>query len=341
MAGQVARPKTAPNAFKNRSVDSAVATAFKAGDLRVTVFNGMKSIGGSSLIFGEGLHRSRVEIYAGDTKVTESLVERGSVDTEFSWSGFESVFKTLAVTSPNLRLVVFDCNRAHERQPLGQSRLSLYDVTPFVENFKIVLPIESRIDLQNFDSSKKTVVGVLTLLVTYEPYVVVSMAPNQIEKIKIAKMRKMRLGFGWSSIRDDLDITDGVGASVVMFDRLGGFIDAVDIRRPRSRRGPRLRYRNVRYSQDEADIGAEDVEEVLLDVRDPMQQRALCYFLVLCARDRATYLDDLATSYFRVVDGDSGLGKCKYSPSEGAAKSTACILGRIHKDPLDDKVIIA
>ena len=127
---------------------------------------------------------------------------------------------------------------------------------------------------------------------------------------------------------DGVQDGDVFGASIVMFDRQGRFVDGVDARRVRSRRGPRVAFGPSSGRR----------EQFAVDLRDPLQEGVFAYFLVLNGRTDSSDLRKLGNIRVRLINGDTNIVEnCRYEVSVGAA-TTSLLLARAWKDPKNNKV---
>ena len=114
--------------------------------------------------------------------------------------------------------------------------------------------------------------------------------------------------------------SDSFGASVVMFDRQGRFIDGVDSRRVRSRRGPLVTHRFDSNG-----------EEFILDLKDPQQDNVFVYFVVLNGRNESSDLRKLGSISVDMINADSEVKYFNYSISVNDSCG-ASILMKFQKD---------
>jgi tellurium resistance protein TerZ len=118
---------------------------------------------------------------------------------------------------------------------------------------------------------------------------------------------------------DGVQDGDRFGASVVMFDRQGKFIDGVDARRVRSRRGPLVTYEST---------GGR--EEFVLNLTDPLQDNVFVYFIVLNGRTDSSDLSKLGHIRVELLDGEVHKPMCRYvAKSRSVGKSI--LLARVTK----------
>lgn len=358
------RPKTAPN-NRLRSDENGTVTRhdnpllFSGGKLRLTVLNAEKYIGQSKLVFGgAGVHPSKIQVYSLNEMLGESIVNHGGVDEDFQWAGYEDDLKEMDITnSPIVRIVVFACDRSNCRQPLGWATVSLMDMPDIgSDDYRTTTAVQTRGDVDSFDPKAVSIVGSITLKLQYDPFKVVSLGQFEDHHIDTKDMTAIRFGFGWSSAEAATDVSSGAySASLVMFDRNGRFIDAVDSRHPRSKRGPRCLHRRI---PDKSGDGFADIEAVQLQLASAAPQRlsnVFAVFVVITAADPGASLSDLSGGmYFRVVHGNSNKENCRYSvlvrPIHRVTTyhlhncmrmcnlqidepSSACIMARLVRDP--------
>lgn len=317
------RPHTAPN-NKLRSDESGYTSRnscqviFSGGQLRLTVLNAEKYTGNSRIVFGKGgRYVSKIQIFSLDEKIGESVVSHGGVDEDFQWAGYEDDLKLMSITySPIIRLVVYDCERCNERQPLGWALVSLMDIPGVAsKDYRVTTAIHVRSDVDSFDPKAVSIVGSITLKFEYDPYKVISLKQFQDHAIDIHGMSAIRFGFGWSAHSTDIDIYNGkYSAAVVMFDRNGKFIDAVDGFHPRAKRGPRSIHRMIPNKSDNSFADIEGVQVQLRDVNTAKQSRVFAYFVIITAKGVNSSLSDLSGGmYFRIVNGNNNTENCRYT----------------------------
>ena len=161
-------------------------------------------------------------------------------------------------------------------------------------------------------------------------YELVSLVSKQEYRIDTSYMQSLVISVRW--IEPEGVWPGGCGASIVMFDRQGKFIDGVDARRVRSRRGPLVTHGRI-------DLAVGLGEEYEISVRNSRQQEVFIYYVVLVARDNEVNLMNYTGIAVTVKDGDSKMEMCKYL-CQVENSATTLVLTRLWKAPSNNKVTI-
>jgi stress response protein SCP2 len=331
-------PATPRNGVKSSELRKSI---FLGGGLMITIVQAEK-IFGSGRVFGRGgKYKSYVHVSCGNKQIAKSVIEDGVVsltNSRWTWAGFDSNFRIMDITpalASVVRILVYDCDRTDVNTPLGVVNVPLQYVCNSAEpDYNCILPIE-HYNKFGFPTAQ----GSVMMNITFSPYYGSNISRFGEHPTDVSKMKTtLSFGVGW-----DLKQLGGVastyeyGASLVMFNASGGFIDAVDARKKKSRKGPPATYDSVLTH----DGFMCDKEQFSVDLKHRNQQSVFAYFLVLCARTEAATLQDLQNVYVRVLDGKSKKEDCRYDVDIAAStlpSSTACVAARITKNPNNRKV---
>ena len=164
---------------------------------------------------------------------------------------------------------------------------------------------------------------------TIQKILIVSLIQHEEHELDVSGIDSVAVHIGW----DHNGSSNGLyGASVVMFDREGRFVDGVDARRVVSRRGPKL-------SHHDHSIATCGHEEFVVDVLDQKQDNVAVYYIVLNARNNDSTLKDISDYGVKVMYGANRTESCRYAPVDVPPESQGILLARIYKNHGDQKVI--
>ena len=159
---------------------------------------------------------------------------------------------------------------------------------------------------------------------------IVDLVPYVSHRINISHSNTVRVDISCST--EGIQGGDEFGASIVMFDRQGKFIDGVDARRVRSRRGPLVTYKDPSSSTMLA--------EFVVNLKDPLQDNVFVYFIVLNGRNDSSDLSKLGQIRMRIINGEKHeIENCRYN-STPSVSVNSIILSRVWKDPKNLKVFL-
>jgi hypothetical protein len=307
---------------------------------------------GDGMVFGNGRFPSFIQVNCGGNLLKQATVSAGSVsDESFSWSGYTCDIEPIRVTadmrSSRVDIMIFDSNRRSPDEPLGIAMLDLRELTSAVE-FTCTLAIEPAIAIDpiamleddlSMGSVDGTALGSITLRVKFSPFIGYKMYKGNEYRIDITYMSNIEFAFGWRS--DDIPsssprLQEDFGATLLMFDMSGKFMDAVDATTTQSRRGPPSHHRIL-----PADGFGTDLIEITVHFKHILKRhdnnKTIIYVLMVSSRRDDVQLSDLRSMYVRVTDGGTKRphGRYDVSPERGAS---ACVMARVWRNLANDQV---
>lgn len=163
---------------------------------------------------------------------------------------------------------------------------------------------------------------------TVQKILIVSLQQHEEHEFEVSDSKCVGIHVDWATRNNAVGF---FGASVVMLDRKGCFVDGVDSRRFVSRRGARLSH----HGRDSV-VGFG--EDAVIDLTDPKQENISTYFVILNGRTVSSNLQDLNVVCVRVSCGSSGFEVCRYAISNVTQLSRGVVLIRICKKADDSNV---
>ena len=156
-----------------------------------------------------------------------------------------------------------------------------------------------------------------------DPYckVKVSLSEGDEYILDTSTMSSVQFGLNWELPKEDF------GAAVVSFDKLGHFIEGVDMRRPQSRTGPAIKY---------SSLGVPKGGKFEVDLGGSAQENVFCYFLVVAGKLESSELRQLGAISTRLLDGN--IEFCCWKANVNMESSSAVILARVWKSNDNPKV---
>mmetsp|Transcript_311 Transcript_311/g.564 ORF Transcript_311/g.564 Transcript_311/m.564 type:complete len:641 (+) Transcript_311:236-2158(+) len=307
----------------------SIRSHFKGGILTLTIVQGEK-LYGSGKVFGKGKYSACAVVKCGDVELGRSNIERGMLsfaNRKWSWLGFESSFKPMMVSpsfTPVIKVVIYDCDRDEESLPLGEVQIGLQHIKTN-EEYICELPIER---INNFGVPAAQ--GILKARVRFAPFDSKPLKENSQIAIDSIVSKNISFGVGWDT--DVPNSSYAFGASLVIFDSSGAYIEDIDSERKQSDKGIPVEFKRV--SRDDGFLS--DKEEICFDVSNSVAQNITAYFLVLTATDVAYTLQQIKNVYCRVFDYTTKVECCRYEV-EFMEPATSCVLARIHWDTTTKK----
>lgn len=296
---------------------------------------------GTGRVFGRGgKQKSYVQVFCGERQIATSVIEDGMVviaNDRWTWAGYDSNFRVMEILpclASSIRLVIFDCDRDDKKTPLGIVNMPMQHVIGSSDtDCNCIFPIEFY-NSWGFPTAQ----GSVTMNITFSPYSGANISRFGEQSVNMTKMKQfVSFGVGWDFQGNNITSTYDYGASLVMFNEHGAFVDAVDARKKRSRKGPPTEYDKVMKHAGFTN----DREQFTVNLSHPAQQKIFAYFIVVTARSEEASLQNLDNVYVRMLDGKSKKEEIRYNveiPKDSS--TTACVAARITKDPNNSKKVL-
>jgi hypothetical protein len=304
---------------------------YQGGKLNFSIIQADKNTSG--LVFGHGKRKSRIQIFAGDKYLDQSVVTVGvgrlvgeRKEKKYEWVSFDSTLRDIHITpdcAPIVRIVIYDCDRNEENKPLGEAHLFL----------RLILNLEDRIcelPIQSFDAEGTcTIQGTIKLKVSFALYPSEFVAANSSNSVECSRMNKISFAMGWNAPPARRQIPNArFGMALVMFDNEGKYVDSVDEFKRESTKGAYCHFETIVPLEG----FAFDKESIFISLADERARNISSFFLVLLAKTDFSSLQELEHIYFRMQNGRTRKELYRFDMSDVTTPSSSLIIARFAKE---------
>jgi hypothetical protein len=311
-------------------------SSFMGGKIHLSVLHGVDK--NDQHIFGFGKHQSYIRMFCGKRKLGRAIVVQNALMeySERKWYFVGTQFVThtsnqilifynpgydctippytiFPADKPFVDIVVFSCGREAADKPLGSARLPLLNFTD-ESTYQCVLNIES-----TDASGSSCVVGTITVGASFKPN-----EPSRLltvgEVMDLSpSLTDIALKLRWACKAGETG--SDFGASLVLINSKGKFVDVVHEKRPRNSKGFKC---SLRHSSTSGD-NTEGVSMLRYTINMRLSETAkkgkdvrACFLMITSSTQMHT-LSEISKVQLSVAAKTTGMELCRYQVREDSA----------------------
>lgn len=306
---------------------------FNGGNLEIQILDAEK-YGGADKIFGKGRYTSYIRVISGHREVGRSVVENAKIlyiDKDSTWGGYDSNFKIMKILptlKPSVKLLIFDCDRENEKEPLGEAKLVLKDAIS-------ASPVKLSLNIMTKNSSGKEIaIGTLVITAHFHPNPIPMYHLQDKILLNTTKSKRFYIGIGWDDEFKLPGVSDqSYGASFAVFNTEGNVIETVYLPQWKVKKILHSSYQRIQPKVE--DGYTTDKLKISFNLENQMNSSTATVLgacVVLSSLTDFQTLQPIQNIYCRIVDEKSNLEIGRYCLNSFENPVSSCMLLRLQRE---------